>query len=113
MRYAELTALPATPDEAKASILDLVTVAIGNGKTEIPMDEVLDVLHQQGWDLTRRMIMDILKDNEMIKRTTKDKIILKGDTEDTGDASQDEIEKSKKHVDKMAKKALKNQAGKM
>ena len=112
MRYADLTALPTMPDEANNSILDLVTVAIGNGKTEIPMEDVLEVLHQQGWDFTRRMIMDVLKDNKMIKRTTTDKIILVGDTEDTGDASQQEVEKGKKHVDKMAKKALKKQGKK-
>ena len=112
MRYADLTALPTMPDEANNSILDLVTVAIGNGKTEIPMEDVLEVLHQQGWDFTRRMIMDVLKDNKMIKRTTKDKIILAGNSEDTGDASQHEVEKGKKHVDKMAKKALKNQGKK-
>lgn len=110
MRYADLKALPSTPDEAKASILDLVTVAIGNNENEIPMDDVLAVMHQQGWDLTRRMVMDILQDNDMVKQTTKDKIILQNDnyTDDT-DNSEKAVEKGKDHVDKLAKKALKKQ----
>lgn len=111
MRYADLKALPMTPDEAKTSIIDLVMVAVGNGKTEIPMDEVLDTLHQQGWDLTRRMVMDVLTGNDMVKRTTKDEIILKNeDAEDPGEASEDEKDKSFDHVSKMAKKALKKES---
>ena len=110
MRYADLKALPSTPDEAKASILDLVTVAIGNNESEIPMDDVLAVMHQQGWDLTRRMVMDILQDNNMVRQTTKDKIILQNDnaTDDT-DHSEKSVEKGKDHVNKLAKKALKKQ----
>lgn len=110
MRYADIRALPSTPDEAKASILDLVTVAIGNNKKEIPMDDVLSVMHQQGWDLTRRMVMDILQDNDMVKQTTKDSIILQNDNYvDDGDHSDKVVQKSKDHVDKLAKKATKKQ----
>jgi len=112
MRYADLTALPTTSDEAKANILDFITVAAGNNKTEVPMDDVLALMHQQGWDLTKRMIMGVLKDNDMIKRITKDKIILQGDNEaEPGDASEREEEKSQKHVNHLARKAMKKDRG--
>jgi hypothetical protein len=108
MRYADLTTLPSSPDEAKASILDLVTVAIGNNKTEIPMDDILAIMHQQGWDLTRRMVMDILQDNDMVKQITKDKIILQNDNEASPtDELKKDMQKGKNHVDKLAKKAMK------
>lgn len=108
MRYADLRALPTTTDEAKASILDLVAVAVGNNRPDIPMDDIISMMHEQGWDLSRRMVMDILKDNDMVKRTTKDKIILNVEDEgEPGEVGKEEEEKSKQHVDKMAKKALK------
>jgi hypothetical protein len=109
MRYADLKVLSSTPDEAKTSIIDLVSVASGNNRTDIPMDEILSVMHQQGWDLTRRMIMDLLKDNEMVERITKDSIILKNeDNVSPADVIDKEAERSKDHVDKLAKKAMKN-----
>ena len=111
MRYAELITIPGTSEEAKNSIKDLVTVYLGKGANDIPMDEVLSVLHNQGWDLTRRMIMDVLKDHKGIKQITKDTINLKGGNEeaadeDTGEIPDPEKEKSQKHVKKLAKKAI-------
>ena len=114
MRYSDLVTLPTTSDEAKDSILDLITVAIGNDRKDIPMDEVLSVLHQQGWDLTRRMIMDLLQDNDMIRQITKDKIILNGDNIDDdvdGYSNNDKAEKDQEHVSKMAKKGAKKKQG--
>ena len=112
MRYADIKALPIMPDEAKTSIIDLIAVAVGNDKSEINMDDILGMMHKQGWDLTRSMVMDILKDNDMVKRTTKDKIILNVDTAEEPDQISDkEEEKSLSHVSKMAKKALKKGLG--
>lgn len=111
MRYAELTSLPGTPEEAKNSVIDLVTVYSGKNKSSIPMDEVVSMLHGQGYDITPRMIMDILQDNDMIKRITKDKIELKGGDEDMGMIPDPEKEKTKKHVEKMAKKTIKKDTG--
>jgi hypothetical protein len=101
--------MPTTADEAKDSILDLITVAIGNDKSTIPMDEVRGVLHQQGWDLTPGMIMDVLKDNEMIRQITKPEIILNNESGDdsTDYSNDDKVEKDKDHVSKMAKKGAK------
>lgn len=113
MRYSDIVALPTTSDEAKDSILDLITVAIGNNRAEVPMDEVLGVLHQQGWDLTRRMIMDLLQGNDMIRQITKDKIILNDDNIDVADDYSDDNKqkKDKDHVSKMAKKGAKKKQG--
>ena len=113
MRYADLVTLPTTSDEAKDSILDLITVAIGNNRADIPMDEVLSVLHQQGWDLTPRMIMDLLQDNDMIRQITKDKIILNNENADVADSWSDDkkVKKDKDHVSKMAKKGAKKKQG--
>jgi hypothetical protein len=58
------------------------------------------------------MIMDVLKDNDIIKRITKDKIILQGDDEaDPGEVSDDQGQKSQQHVDKLARKAMKKDRG--
>jgi len=111
MRYAELTSLPGTPEEAKNSIIDLVTVYSGKNKSKVPMDDVVGMLRDQGYDITPRMIMDVLQDNDMIKRITKDAIELKGGDDDMGMIPDQEKEKTKKHVEKMAKKAIKKDTG--
>jgi hypothetical protein len=107
MRYADLKVVGSTPDDAKTSIIDLVSVASGNGRTEIPMSEILSVMHQQGWDISRRMIMDILQDNEMIERITKDSILLKNENQvDPADVIDKEKQRGAEHVDKLAMKAM-------
>lgn len=109
MRYADLQVLSSTPEEAETSVVDLVSVASGNNRPEISMDEILSVMHQQGWEMTRGMIMDILKDNEMVERITKDKIILKNDNQvNPAQVVSKEAERNEKHVDKLAKTALNN-----
>jgi len=101
--------MPTSSEEAKESILDLITVAIGNNEQEIPMDDILGVVRQQGWNLTRRMIMDILQDNDMIRQITKDKIVLNTEDMDSSDNYSDDkkVEKDRDHVSKMAKKGAK------
>lgn len=111
MRYAELTSLPGTPDEAKNSILDLVTVYVGKNKSKIPMEEVIDMLRNIGYDITPGMVMDVLQGNDMVKKSTKEFVYLKGGDDDMGMIPDKEKEKTKKHVEKMAKKAIKKDTG--
>jgi hypothetical protein len=111
MRYAELVTIPGTSEEAKNSINDLVTVYLGDGESEIPMEEIQQMMHDQGWDLTPRMIMDVLQDHKGITKITKDTIMLKGGKEEEADESTGEIpnpekQKAEKHVAKLAKKTL-------
>lgn len=111
MRYEELTSLPSTAEEAKNSMVDLITVYFSKNEPHIPMNDVLDMLRIEGYDLTPGMVMDILNGNRMIKRITKEKIEL--NNSDTTDMISDkEKEKTKKHVEKMAKKAIKTDIGK-
>ena len=112
MRYAELTSLPSTPEEARNSIIDIVTVYSGKNKPSIDMDEVIGMLHDGGYDLTPRMVMDVLQDNDLIKKITKDEIMLKGGDDDMGMIPDQEKEKTKKHVEKLAKKTIKKDIGK-
>lgn len=111
MRYAELMSLPSTPEEAKDSIFDLMSVYLGKNKSKIPMDDIVDMLGGQGYNVTPGMIMDVLRDNEMVKRITKDSVELKGSDEDMGMIPDKEKEKTKKHVKKMAKKTIKKDTG--
>lgn len=103
MRYSEIASLPSTPDEAKDSILDLVIVYRSRDKAEIPMTEILKMLHNQGFDADRRWVMDTLKNQAGIKRVTKDAVLLQTDEPD-GEVSDTEQEKSEKKVSKMASK---------
>jgi hypothetical protein len=106
MRYSEIATLPGTPDEAKHSVMDIVAVYQGNGKTEIPVNVVMKTLHKQGFDLDRRLLIDLIKDNESIKRISGDIIYLDTGKEDTAFVSKDEGEKSKEKVEKLAKRAI-------
>ena len=109
MRLADLQALPVAPDDAKASILDLLTVAAGNGRTNVPMKEIIDMMSSQGFNVTPGMIMDIVKGNEMVSRSTRSEIILKSDgnsEEPTKDDASAEHDKHK--VSGMASKAAKS-----
>jgi len=104
MRLSQIQQLPSTPDEAKNGIIDLVTVYRSRDKSSIPMQEILSLLHNQGFDADRRWVMDTLKDKPGIVRITKDEVILKDEEPDTG-ASDDQQEKSEKKVSKMASRA--------
>jgi hypothetical protein len=111
MRYADLTSLPGTTEEAKNSILDLVAIYASKNKTEIPMKVVLAILHDQGYDMTPKMIIDIVTGNSSVKDTTTDMITLKGaddaglDVEGAEDQVNKDKEKNQKHVEKLAQKA--------
>jgi hypothetical protein len=107
MRYAEISALPGTPEEAKNSIINIVTMYSSKGKSEVPMQEILATLRNEGYDLTPRMVMDALQDNELVRKSTKDTVQLAGDEADMGMVAKGEKENSKKHVDKMARQAMK------
>ena len=113
MRYAELTALPGTPEEARNTIIDVVTVYNGRNASEIPMSAIIDTLHDSGYDITPRMVMDVLQGNEAIKRISKDTVYLKSDEADMGSIPDQEKEKAEKHVEKMAKKAIKTNSRKI
>lgn len=106
MRYSEIASLPSTPDEARDTILDLVTVYRSRDEKEIPMPEILKLLHNQGFDADRRWVMDTLKDQSGIRRVTKDAVILQTD-EPESEVGDDEQAKSEKKVSKMASKTAK------
>lgn len=104
MRYSEIASLPSTPDEARNTMMDLVTVYRSRDEASIPMSEILALLHNQGFDADRRWVMDTLKDKPGIVRITKDKVVLKQEEPVSG-PSDDQQEKSEKKVNKMATKA--------
>ena len=106
MRYSEISSLPGTPDEAKNTIMDIMVVFKGKNKDEIPVNVILKTLHKQNFDLDRRMLIDLIKDDPMVKRISGDTIYLDNPTDDTDIVSKDEGEKSKEKVEKMAKKAV-------
>jgi len=106
MRYSEITSLPSSPEEAENSIMDLVSIYRSKDAANIPMAEILSVLHNQGFDANPRWVMDTLKDKDGIKRIVPDKVILQQD-EIAASASDDEQKKSEDKVEKMAAKAAK------
>lgn len=106
MRYSEISSLPGTPDEAKNSVLDIMAVYQGKNKTEIPLSVVMKTLHKQNFDVDRRLLIDLIKDEPPIKRISGDVIYLNTEDADTDMVSKDEGEKSKEKVEKMAKKAV-------
>ena len=106
MRYSEISSLPGTPEEAKNSVLDIMAVYQGKGKSEIPLSVVMKTLHKQDFDVDRRLLIDLIKDEPPIKRISGDMIYLNTEDEDTDIVSKDEGEKSKEKVEKMAKKAV-------
>jgi uncharacterized protein YneF (UPF0154 family) len=106
MRYSEIASLPGTPEEAKNSVLDIMAVYQGNGKSEIPINVVMKTLHKQNFDIDRRLLINLIKDEPPIKRISGDMIYLDTEDEDTDVVSKDEGEKSKEKVEQMAKKAI-------
>jgi hypothetical protein len=106
MRYSEIAGLPGTPEEARNTVMDIVTVYQGNNKTEIPVDVMIKTLYKQGFDLDRRLLIDLIKDQPAIKRVSSNVIYLDTGDEDTSFISKDEGEKSKEKVEKLAKKAI-------
>lgn len=98
--------MPGTPEEASNSIVNLVTMASSKGKPNIPMEEVLAMLHNEGYDLTPRMVMDALKGNKLVKRVTKDDVQLASDEAEMGMIPDQQKEKAEKHVEKLAKKTI-------
>ncbi len=111
MRYKEIVSLPSTPEEAQNAILDLVTVYKGKKASSIPMDEILGVLHNQGYDADKRWVMDTLRDKAGIQRIAKDEVILQPE-EPPETASDEEAVFSQDKVAQMAtsaaKKSIKN-----
>lgn len=107
MRYAEISSLPSTPDEAENSIIDLVTVYRSRDAAKIPMDEILGILHNQGFDANTRWVMDTLKDQDGVTRITPEGVFLQQDTLDSGVASEPQQDQSQDKVSKMAAKAAK------
>ena len=107
MRYREITNLPSTPDEARNSILDLLAVYRSKDKPSIQMEEILTLLHNQGFDADRRWVMDTLKNREGVIRITPAEVILQTDAVDDSAISTSELEKSQDKVNKMAAKAAK------
>ena len=110
MRYSEIAALPGTPDETKNAILDIITVYQAKNQTEIPLTVILKTLHRQNYDVDRRLVIDLIKDMDVVKRISSNVVYLQ--TDDSDDvAGKDEAEKSKDTVKQMAKKTLKKEAG--
>lgn len=112
MRYAEITALPGPPEEAKTTIVNMVTMASSKNVDEIPMDEVLAVLQKEGYDLTPRMVMDVLNGNKLIQDVSRETIRLHNENGDTGMIPDQDKDKSKKHVEKLAKQTIKKDSRK-
>lgn len=106
MRYSEIATLPGTPEEAKNAVLDIMTVYQGQGRDEVPLRTIMKTLHKQGFDIDRRLLVDLIKDEPSIKRITQDSIHLNTGEEDMTPVSKDEGEKSKEKVKKLAKKAI-------
>ena len=107
MRYSEISSLPSSPEEAQNAMLDLISVYRSKDAASIPMDEILSVLHNQGFDANTRWVMDNLKDKSGVKRITPNEIMLQQDNVPDSEASDDEAEKSQEKVEKMAAKAAK------
>lgn len=112
MRYAEISALPAAPEEANNTIINMVTMASSKNKPEIPMEEMLGVLRSEGFDLTPRMVMDVLQGNKLITKVSKNTIHLANDGSELGMIPDQQEEKSQKHVEKMAKQTIKKNSRK-
>lgn len=116
MRYAEITALPAPPEEADNSIINMVTMASSKNKGQIPMEEILAMLRIEGYDLTPRMVMDVLKKTKLVRKATKDMVHLVNDDADAeadiGMIPDREKDKAKKHIEKMAKQTIKKDSRK-
>lgn len=112
MRYSELYLLPGTPQEAKNVVLDILAVYQAVGKDEVPLDIILKTLHKQNFDIDRRMLIDLIKNQSPIDRISDGVVYIKTtepeDLEDIEATSDTEEEKSRKKVEKMAKKALKS-----
>lgn len=110
MRYSEIASLPGTPSEAKSTILDIITVYQGKNLSEIPLNVILKVLHKQNFDLDKRLLIDLIKDEPAVNRISSDKIYLK--TEEPEDIiSPDQQDQSQLAVKQMAKKKLKKEIG--
>jgi len=88
-------------------MLDLISVYRSKDEASIPMEEILSVLHNQGFDANPRWVMDNLKDKSGVKRITPNEVILQQDNIPDSQASDDETEKSEEKVSKMAAKAAK------
>jgi hypothetical protein len=107
MRYSEISTLPSSPEEAENAMLDLISVYRSKDAASIPMDEVLSVLHNQGFDANIRWVMDMLQDKSGVKRITKDSVELQQDDVPDTTASDAEEKQSEDRVSKMAAKAAK------
>lgn len=106
MRWSEIDALPATPSEAKNTVMDIMAVYKSNNRTEIPVNAIMRTLHRQGYDIDRRLLSDLLKDEPWIKRISADTIFL-----DTGELepemiSPDQGQRNKEKVKQMAQSAI-------
>lgn len=110
MRYSEIAPLPVTPSEAKNTILDIITVYQGRNLTEVPLNVVLKTLHRQNFDLDKRLLIDLIKEEPNVERITSDNIILKSrEIEDV--ISPEQEDKSQLAVKQMAKKKIKKEIG--
>jgi hypothetical protein len=107
MRYSEISSLPSSPEEAKNAMLDLISVYRSKDEASIPMEEILSVLHNQGFDANARWVMDSLQDKSGVKRITPQEVILKQDNIPDSQASDDETAENQDKVSKMAAKAAK------
>jgi hypothetical protein len=105
MRYSEISSLPSSPEEAENAMLDLITVYRSKDEASIPMEEILSVLHNQGFDANIRWVMDNLKDKSGVKRITPNEVILQQDTIPDSEAADDEAKASEDKVAQMASKA--------
>lgn len=115
MRYSEIFLLPGTPQEAKNVVMDILTVYQAVGKNEVPLETILKTLHKQNFDIDRRMLIDLIKNQSPIDRISDGVVYIKTtepeDIEDVDLVSDTEEEKSKQKVEKMANKALKSMKG--
>jgi len=105
MRYSEISSLSSSPEEAENAMLDLISVYRSKDEASIPMEEILSVLHNQGFDANARWVMDSLQNKSGVRRITPDQVILQQDDIPDSDASDDELNYSQDKVSKMAAKA--------
>jgi len=102
MRYSEFSVVPTSSMEAYNSIIDIITVYMSKNRKYIPMDIIMSILHNQGYDITPRMVMDYLETNDNVENVTSTKIYLKNDDADMGMIPKNKKEDAGNHIKDMA-----------
>ena len=108
MRYTDLVGILKEADDINQAVLDVLTKIAGEGVGTANFGLIQQELSAQGYDVDDNALFDILNNLAIVRNIENDVVHFNTDSDQSkGQSQENDPEKDKKQVDKLARKQVK------